>query len=284
MPLDLREVCRDERDLPGVHEIDQRWAGEDGGVQPERTVRNEVVGAGAAQEVTTRSAASNAARGEHTRKKERGSYKVWRANDNARQLIAAGDETACRIVNRPRTRCRGRVRPSSFACDEPGRRNTRSSGPRRCRRRGTTSRRTSGSASIADGGRPISARKSSRTSKATGPRNTWRKGPPGSSSDTWSLAKAASSRRRRTRSSTTFGSYRNSEARGSGSRSLNGRASGRGSAVIGRSSSRSPRRTPARGTSTRALASEPSAGTWAGTSSSARGSFPRGRTEGQRVI
>src|SRR6266571_7110068 len=107
-PLDLREVCRDERDLAGSHEIDQRWAREEGGIQPERTVRDEVVGAHAAQEVTTRGAATNAARGEHARKKGGGSYKGWRVNDNAWQRIAGDTRKAVAS-----TRARPAARPRS---------------------------------------------------------------------------------------------------------------------------------------------------------------------------
>ena len=84
-PLDVRQVRAEDRHLPGPGEIQERRPGQKRRIQPEGAIRDEEIDARRAEKIATRGAASNAARGEHARKKEGGSYKGWRTNDNARQ-------------------------------------------------------------------------------------------------------------------------------------------------------------------------------------------------------
>jgi hypothetical protein len=64
-PLDLLEVGRDERDVAGRTEIEEGGAGQQGRVQPERLVRDQVIDARRTEEIATGGSASDAARGEH---------------------------------------------------------------------------------------------------------------------------------------------------------------------------------------------------------------------------
>jgi len=76
LPFDLREVRRHKRDLAGRDEIQEGGPWEQGRIQPERLVCDQVVDARRTQEIATHGAASNAPRGEHVRRRERGPYKI----------------------------------------------------------------------------------------------------------------------------------------------------------------------------------------------------------------
>jgi hypothetical protein len=65
LPLDLLEVGGDERDVARRAEIEERRAREQGRIQPQRMVCDQVVDTGRAEEVATGGSASDTARGEH---------------------------------------------------------------------------------------------------------------------------------------------------------------------------------------------------------------------------
>src|SRR5439155_27070841 len=76
-PLNVRQVRAEDRHLPGPGEIQERRPGQKRQIQPEGAIRDEEIDARRAEKIATRGAASNAARGEHTRIKGGGSYKSW---------------------------------------------------------------------------------------------------------------------------------------------------------------------------------------------------------------
>src|SRR2546425_7265054 len=88
LPFDMRQVRAEDRHLPAPGEIQERNPGQEPGVQPERAIRDEEIDARRAEKIATRGAASNAARGEHTRIKGGGSYKSWAVSDGRLQRAA----------------------------------------------------------------------------------------------------------------------------------------------------------------------------------------------------
>src|SRR5207249_5406796 len=88
MPFDLREVRPDDGDLVRGGEIQQRWPGEEPGIQPHWAIGHEEIETGPAQKIATHSAASSAARGEHERNNGRGSYKSWAVSDDDPNFVA----------------------------------------------------------------------------------------------------------------------------------------------------------------------------------------------------
>src|SRR5207245_4306972 len=110
---------------------------------------------GPAQKIATHGAASSAARGEHERNNNRGSYKSWAmsgddpnsvptrsSNSKGRHLHSAGNCVAKWVL------------PWTSTCDGPDARTTTSCGEPLCRPCGTTSRRTSARDWIAASGKP----------------------------------------------------------------------------------------------------------------------------------
>jgi len=65
IPFDFGHVGGNERHLAGRREIEERGPREERRVEPKRMVRDEVIGAGWAQEIATHGAATNAPRGDH---------------------------------------------------------------------------------------------------------------------------------------------------------------------------------------------------------------------------
>src|SRR6266581_5744251 len=87
MPFDLREVRPDDGDLVRGGEIQKRWPGEEPGIQPQRAIGHEEIETGPAQKIATHGAASSAARGEHERNNDRGSYKSWAMSGDGPNLL-----------------------------------------------------------------------------------------------------------------------------------------------------------------------------------------------------
>lgn len=88
MPFDLGEVRPDDCDLVRAGEIQQRWPGEEPGIQPQRAIGHKEIETGPAQKIATHSAASSAARGEHKRNNDRGSYKSWAMNGDGPNFVS----------------------------------------------------------------------------------------------------------------------------------------------------------------------------------------------------
>ena len=65
LPLDRLEVGGNERDVAGRAEIEERGPREEGRIQPQRMVCDQVVDTGRAEKIATGGSASDAARGEH---------------------------------------------------------------------------------------------------------------------------------------------------------------------------------------------------------------------------
>ena len=87
-PLNVRQVRAEDRHLPGPGEIQERRPGQKRRIQPEGAIRDEEIDARRAEKIATRGAASNAARGEHTRIKGGGSYKSWAVSGGRSQTAA----------------------------------------------------------------------------------------------------------------------------------------------------------------------------------------------------
>jgi len=88
MPFDLGEVRPNDGDLVRGGEIQKRWPGEEPGIQPQRAIGHEEVETGPAQKIATHGAASSAARGEHERNNDRGSYKSWAMSGDDPNFVA----------------------------------------------------------------------------------------------------------------------------------------------------------------------------------------------------
>ena len=88
MPFNLGEVRPNDCDLVRGGEIQKGWTGEEPGIQPQRAIGHEEIETGPAQKIATHGAASSAARGEHERNNDRGSYKSWAMNDEGPNFVA----------------------------------------------------------------------------------------------------------------------------------------------------------------------------------------------------
>src|SRR2546425_9055689 len=88
LSLDLRQVRPHDGELVRGREIQERRPGQEPGIQPHRAIGHEEIETGPAQKIATHGAASSAARGEHERNNDRGSYKSWAMSGDDPNFVA----------------------------------------------------------------------------------------------------------------------------------------------------------------------------------------------------